>query len=68
MVLAVSHRPRPAFYPYPVCMGFMVHRVALGQVFLQLLLFSPALVIPQMLHTFIHSSMMVYHFRNSRPH
>jgi len=44
----------------------MVHRVALGQVFLQVLLFSPALVIPQILHTFIHLSMMVYHFRNSR--
>jgi hypothetical protein len=34
MVLAVSHWPRTAFHPNAFCVGFMVHRVALGQVFL----------------------------------
>lgn len=55
MVLAVSHWPRSVFHPNAVYVGFMVHRVAQGHIFLQVLLFSSALVIPQMLHTLLHS-------------
>lgn len=38
----------------PVCQGFLVEKVALGQVFLQLFQMLPASVIPQMLRTRSH--------------
>jgi hypothetical protein len=40
-------------YPGPVHVGFVVDKVVLGQVFLQLLLFYPVSIIPQISH--IHS-------------
>jgi hypothetical protein len=36
-------------------MGFVVEQVTLGQVFLQVLQFSPVSIIPQMLHVHSHT-------------
>jgi hypothetical protein len=41
---------RPGFDPGSVQVGFVVGKVALGQVFLQVLLFSPVNFIPPVLH------------------
>jgi hypothetical protein len=46
---------RPRFVPGSVHVGFMVDKVALGQVFLQVLLFPPVSIIPPGLHTRISS-------------
>jgi hypothetical protein len=40
---------RPSFMPGSVRVGFVVDKVALGQVFLQVLQFSPINIIPQWL-------------------
>lgn len=42
----------PGFSPRPVCMGFVVDKVALGQGLLLALRFSPVIVISSVLHTF----------------
>ena len=42
---------RPGFESEPVYFGFVVNKVALGQVFLEVLWLSPLIIIPQMLHT-----------------
>jgi hypothetical protein len=42
---------RPGFDPKWVYVTFVVDKVALGQVFLQALWFSPVNIIPSMLHT-----------------
>jgi hypothetical protein len=42
---------RRGFDPRPVYMGFVVNKVALGQVFLRVLHLSPVSIIPPMLHS-----------------
>jgi hypothetical protein len=42
--------------PWAVFVGFVIDKVALGQVFLRVLRFSPASIIPPLLH--IHSCIM----------
>jgi len=41
----------PGFDPRPVYVGFMVDKVSLGQIFLQVHLFSPVIIILPMLYT-----------------
>jgi hypothetical protein len=53
MAQAVSHRPptaEAAFDPGSVLVGFVVYKVALGQVFPRVLRFSPVNFIPPVLH------------------
>jgi hypothetical protein len=45
---------RPGFYARSVLVRFVVDKVALGQVFLQILRFSPVSIIPPILHTHLH--------------
>jgi hypothetical protein len=53
--LAAGLSPRrPGFAPGSIHVGFVVDKVALGQVFLRVLPFSPASIIPPLLH--IHLS------------
>jgi hypothetical protein len=40
----------PGFNPRPIPMGFVVDEVALGQVFLRVLLFLSIIIIPSVLH------------------
>jgi len=49
---------RSGLNPRPVRVGFVLHKVTLGQIFLRVLRFPPVNVIPPMLHdhSFIHSS------------
>jgi hypothetical protein len=55
MAQAVSRWPqRPEFVPESIHVGFVVDKVALGQVFLRVLRFSPVTIIPPLLH--IHLS------------
>jgi hypothetical protein len=42
---------RPRFCHQSVCVGFLVGNVALGQVFLLVLQFSPVTIIPPVLHS-----------------
>jgi hypothetical protein len=49
LVAGLSPR-RPGFDPGSVHVGFVVDKVALGQVFLQVLRFSPINFIPPVLH------------------
>jgi hypothetical protein len=49
---------RPWFNTRPIPVGFVVDKVALGQVCLRVLLFLPILIIPQMLHIWL--SLMSY--------
>jgi len=51
-----SHCQRVGFNARPVSVVFVIYEVALGQVFLQVLLFLPVGDIPSMLHTLIHPS------------
>jgi hypothetical protein len=44
---------RPGFQSRPVHVGYAVERVALGLVFLRLLMFPPVPVIPAMLNTYL---------------
>jgi hypothetical protein len=53
LVAGLSPR-RPGFAPGSIHVGFMVDSVALGQVFLRVLRFSPVNIIPPLLH--IHLS------------
>jgi len=49
------------FSPGSVHVRFVVDKVALGQVFLQILQFSPFSIIPPILHTyFIHLSLILH--------
>jgi hypothetical protein len=49
--LAASLSPRrPGFDPGSVHVGFVVNKVALGQVFVRVLRFSPVSFIPPVLH------------------
>jgi hypothetical protein len=53
MAQAVSRRPLtrwPGFDPVSVHVRFVVDKVALGQVFLRVLRFSPVNLIPPVLH------------------
>jgi hypothetical protein len=50
MAQAVSRRPLTAFDPGSVYVGFVVDKVALGQVFPRVLRFSPVNFIPPLLH------------------
>jgi hypothetical protein len=52
-VAGLSQR-RTRFGPRSVCVTFVVDRVALGQVFIPVLRFSPVSIIPSMLHTQLH--------------
>jgi len=45
----------------PVRMGFVVDKVALGQIFLRLLLFFPVIIIPSLLHV----RSFIYHRRRT---
>ena len=49
----VSCKPswRPGFNPRPLCVGFVVHRVLLGQVSMQVLLIPPVGIILPVLHS-----------------
>jgi hypothetical protein len=49
LVAGLSPR-RPGFNPGPVHVGFMVDKVALGQVFLRVLRLSPVNLFPPVLH------------------
>ena len=54
MALAVNRRPLIAevgFNPRPIHVGFVAHKVALGQDSLQVFRLSPVNGIPLMLHT-----------------
>jgi hypothetical protein len=53
LVAGLSLR-RPGFAPWSIHVAFVVHRVALKQVFLRVLRFSPAIIIRPLLH--IHLS------------
>jgi hypothetical protein len=53
LVAGLSPR-RPGFAPGSILVGFVVDKVALGQVYLRVLRFSPANIIPPLLH--IHLS------------
>jgi hypothetical protein len=53
LVAGLSPR-RPGFAPGSIHVGFVVDKVALGQVFLRILRFSPSNIIPPLLH--IHLS------------
>jgi hypothetical protein len=57
--LAVLSRRGPGFDPRPVSVGFMPDRVALGKVFLRVILFFPVIVFPPVHQT--HS--FIYHQR-----
>jgi hypothetical protein len=50
MAQAVSRRPSTAEGPGSVHVGFVVDKMALGQVFLRVLRFSPVNFIPPVLH------------------
>jgi hypothetical protein len=62
--IALSSVARPAlphfstlslkFHENPSSKRFVVHKVALGQVFLRVLPFRPVIVIPQLLDTHLH--------------
>jgi hypothetical protein len=47
-------RRRPSFGPRPHHVKFVVDKLALGQVSLPVLRFSPAIIFPPMLHTHLH--------------
>jgi len=49
---------RSRFSTKPIPVGLVVDKVALGRVCLRVLLFLPALIIPQMLH--IYLSLILY--------
>jgi hypothetical protein len=49
-IVMSPHRWRPRFDHRSLCVGFVVDKVALGQVFLWVLWFSPLSVIPPVLH------------------
>ena len=56
MVQSVSRHPlstETGLNPGPVCVGFMVDQVTLGQVLLQVFWYSPVSIVPPLLH--IHS-------------
>jgi hypothetical protein len=60
MRLAASRRPLSAEAPVQfqlVFVGFVVNKVALGRIFLRVLLYFPVRIIPAMLHT--HSSLAI---------
>ena len=42
------------FYPEPVHLGFMLDYFAMGQVFLQILCFSPVTIIPFILYSHMY--------------
>jgi len=44
---------RPGFNPGPVYVGFVVNKVAMVQVFLRALSFSPVSIIPPLLRTYV---------------
>jgi hypothetical protein len=48
--LPVSHHGDLGFNPRPVHVGFVVDKVAMGQVFLQVLRYSPVSIVPPLLH------------------
>jgi hypothetical protein len=48
---------RPGFNPKLVCVGFLVEKVALGQVFILVLLFFSVSIIPAVLYP----HMFIYH-------
>jgi hypothetical protein len=53
----VSHRlpaVEAGFYPGPVQLGFMLDSLAMGQVLLQILCFSPVTIIPFMLYNLMY--------------
>ena len=52
-LIAEHTHQRPMYNVRPVHVGFLVGRVALGQVFVEVLWFSPVSVIPPMLHTHV---------------
>jgi hypothetical protein len=54
LVAGLSPR-RPGFAPGPIYVGFVVDRVALGQVLLRVLRFSPVIIIPPGFHAHISS-------------
>ena len=45
----MSHRGEQSSIPQKVCVGFIVDKVILGQVFLRVLWFYPVSIIPQKL-------------------
>jgi len=56
----ITQTRRTALYPRPVHVRFVVHKVALGQVCLPVLLFSPVSIIPPVLHTHLPSTCCSY--------
>ena len=45
---------RPVFNPRPVDVRFVMDKMTMGQVLLQVLRFSPVSIIPPILHTHLH--------------
>jgi hypothetical protein len=60
--LPAFHRYGPGLIQGLIHMTFVVDKVALGQVFLQVLRFSPVSIIPPMLHTHL----LLHAFLNRR--
>jgi hypothetical protein len=54
LVAGLSPR-RPGFAPGPINVGFVVDKVALGQVFLRVIPFSPVNIVPPSLSKLISS-------------
>ena len=65
LVTGFSSR-RPVFDPRPVDVRFVVDKMTLGQVFLQVLRFSPFSIIPPILHTHLHPHLALTRKTNAR--
>ena len=64
--VAVLPPRRPGFDPSPVRVRFVVGKEALGQVFIQVLRFSPVSIIPSMLHTHLRLHVVLTRMTNGR--
>jgi hypothetical protein len=56
VTLLTSYHRGPIFDPMPVAVKYVVNKVALGQVFIQVLRFTAVNIIPQMLHTHLSAT------------
>jgi hypothetical protein len=57
---------RPVFDPRPINVRFVVDKITMGQVFLQVLRFSPVSIIPPTLHTNLHPHLALTRQTNVR--
>jgi len=68
-IRAVSRRTvtAEARFRSQVSLTFVVDRVALGQVFMPVLRFSPVSIVPPMLHTQLHPACCSYQHKQTKP-